>query len=74
MQNTKDLNEIDNNNSSDSDTSFVQKEDLQRILIVDYSNEEEEEPTTRQSWIWQKVKNTPIVWKYSETHGKKRLF
>lgn len=31
----------------------------------------EEESTTQQSWIWQKVKNTPIVWKYSEHHGIK---
>lgn len=22
------------------------------------------------SWIWQKVKNISIIWKYSETRGK----
>ena len=41
---------------------------VRRMIIHESS---EEEITTRQSWIWQKVKNTPIVWKYSEHHGIK---
>lgn len=67
MQNTKVLNESSDNESSDSDVLAPSRKRLKR-MIVDKSSEEED---TRQSWIWQKVKNTPIVWKYSETHGIK---
>lgn len=56
------------NESSDSDVLAPTRKRLKRMIIDESS---EEEGTTRQSWIWQKVKKTPIVWKYSETHGIK---
>lgn len=68
MQNTKVINESNDNGSSDSDV-FVPIRKHPKRLIIDESSEEEN--TMRQSWIWQKMKNTPIIWKYSETHGIK---
>jgi len=68
MQNTKVLNESNDNEFSDSDV-FAPTRKRPRRMIIDESSEEK--GTMRQSWIWQKVKNTPIVWKYSETHGIK---
>ncbi|XP_046142213.1 piggyBac transposable element-derived protein 4-like [Osmia bicornis bicornis] len=68
MQNTKVLNESNDNESSGSDV-FAPITKRARRRIIDESSEEE--GTTQQSWIWQEVKNTPIVWKYSEHHGIK---
>lgn len=55
MQNTKVLNESSDNESSDSDVLAPTRKRLKRMIIDESS---EEEGTTRQSWIWQKVKNT----------------
>lgn len=57
MQNTKVLNESNDNESSDSD-AFAPTRKRLKHMIIDQSSEEE--GMTRQSWIWQKVKNTPI--------------
>ncbi|KAK2575211.1 hypothetical protein KPH14_002631 [Odynerus spinipes] len=68
MQDTKVLNEDSDNGSSDSDVIMPVAKRVRRMIIDESS---EEESTTRQSWIWQEVANTPIIWKYSEHHGIK---
>lgn len=68
MQNKRGLSESSDNESSDSDVLPLTRKRPRRMIIEDSS---EEEGTTRQSWIWQEKKNTPIVWTYSETHGIK---
>lgn len=70
MQNTQVLNESSDNESSDSYVLATTRKRPRRMIIDESS---EEESTKSQSWIWQKVKNTPIVWKYSETHGIKAV-
>lgn len=59
MQNTKVLNESNGSESSDSDVVAPITKRVRRMIIDESS---EEEGTTQQSWIWQEVKNTPIVW------------
>ncbi|XP_012244020.1 uncharacterized protein LOC100749365 [Bombus impatiens] len=68
MEDTKVLNEDSDNESSDSNVIIPVAKRVRCMIIHESS---EEESTTRQSWIWQKVKNTPIVRKYSDHHGIK---
>ncbi|KAG7202527.1 hypothetical protein KM043_009727 [Ampulex compressa] len=68
MQDTKELNEGSDNESSDSDAIMPVAKRMRQTIIDESS---EEESTTQQFCIWQKVKNAPIVWKYSEHHGIK---
>lgn len=68
MQNTQVLNESSDNESSDTYVLATTSKRLRR-MIKDESSEEES--TKSQSGIWLNIKNTPIVLKYSETHGIK---
>lgn len=68
MQGTKVFSEDRDNESSDSDVFMPVAKRIRHMIIDDSS---EVEGTTEQPWIWRKVENTPIVWKYSEHHGIK---
>lgn len=57
-------------NPSDSDVFVPIRKRLKRLIINESSEEENMMRQSCVSWIWQKVKNISIIWKYSETRGK----